>query len=233
MSNVGAAVGGMLGGMLGAMDQMEQTQPMPQMQQPQQQGAYGDMNSTSNSMQMAQGAAVPNPYAQQQQHVQNNFQPQPQPQPVMRNMYEQPRQFCGSSAMFEQQRMGYSSHQPVSTSVAQVNVNEKCPKCRGKGFVHESSMTHKSGDMDIKCFFCEDCKGCSGKGFFKGTQHVVTATNVFGQTSVNTVCSTASTCPKCQGNGWVHASSMKHKGAVSSKCFFCQDCNSCDGNGRM
>ena len=125
----------------------------------------------------------------------------------------------------------YPSYPTLGLVHQQPAVSQKCLKCRGAGWVHESSMAHR-GATHQKCFFCEDCKGCRGTGFVKGTQSVTTSTNVLGQT-VNAVCSTPSTCFKCQGNGWVHTSSMQHKGDVSRKCFFCEGCNSCGGTGRI
>merc|ERR1712096_575629 len=103
-----------------------------------------------------------------------------------------------------------------------MNAKQRCVKCQGKGFVHESNMDHKTGDANQKCFFCEDCKGCGGKGFHQGAQNA----NAFG--------GGVATCLKCRGNGWLHASSMEHKtGDPNQKCFFCEDCKSCAGKGRI
>ncbi|CAE7247351.1 ttn-1 [Symbiodinium natans] len=40
---------------------------------------------------------------------------------------------------------------------------QRCYKCHGRGFSHNSSMNHDK-DEDERCFFCEDCTGCNGRG---------------------------------------------------------------------
>jgi len=44
---------------------------------------------------------------------------------------------------------------------------QPCFKCKGRGYCHESSMTHDKGE-DEKCFFCKDCDTCDGSGAIKG-----------------------------------------------------------------
>ena len=41
--------------------------------------------------------------------------------------------------------------------------HQACIKCKGNGFVHESSMTHDK-DINQKCFFCNKCQTCDGSG---------------------------------------------------------------------
>ena len=137
----------------------------------------------------------------------------------------------------QQQQMNYDANQRQRTMypvvMREVPSNQKCPKCRGNGWVHDSTMSHGTGDQNQKCFFCVDCKGCGSKGYFQSMQKVMTTTNAFGQVSTQSIDS-MSTCPKCRGNGWVHTSSMQHKTKdPNKKCFFCEDCTSCNGNGRI
>ena len=123
--------------------------------------------------------------------------------------------------------------QKPTTTIQEVDANEACPKCNGNGFVHESNMNHKTGDPNKKCFFCEDCNGCKGKGFIKAKQKLITTTDAFGRATVQQV-SSMSACPKCRGHGWTHTSSMTHKtGDPNKRCFFCENCNSCKGTGRI
>merc|ERR1712173_453360 len=93
------------------------------------------------------------------------------------------------------------------SSVNDVATNQQCPKCRGNGWVHESTMQHNTGAAQ-KCFFCKDCKGCGAKGYVQGMQKVITTTNAFGHTSTQSFGHSMSTCPKCRGNGWVHEGAM-------------------------
>merc|ERR1711953_832898 len=44
--------------------------------------------------------------------------------------------------------------------------HQRCFKCGGKGFCHESSMTHDKGPRE-KCFFCGTCNACNGTGALK------------------------------------------------------------------
>ena len=38
-------------------------------------------------------------------------------------------------------------------------------------------------------------------------------------------------CLKCDGNGFIHDSSIDHKKPIDQKCFFCKDCFGCQGKG--
>merc|ERR1719204_2937787 len=40
---------------------------------------------------------------------------------------------------------------------------QRCFKCEGKGFCHDSSMDHDKGP-DERCFFCKSCDACGGRG---------------------------------------------------------------------
>jgi len=44
---------------------------------------------------------------------------------------------------------------------------QRCFKCEGKGFCHNSAMDHDKGP-DERCFFCKDCDGCHGRGAIQG-----------------------------------------------------------------
>lgn len=60
------------------------------------------------------------------------------------------------------QYQAHQSYVPQYNSHVQP-AKQACFKCQGKGWVHESPMTHKTAP-NMKCFFCEDCKGCGGRG---------------------------------------------------------------------
>ena len=124
-------------------------------------------------------------------------------------------------------------HQPT-TQTQTMSSNERCPKCRGNGFVHLSNMTHKKPTMNQKCFFCEDCTACKGNGFIKGSKTVTTSVDIFGNVHNVSSQSSVQPCFKCKGNGFVHLSNMTHKKpTMNQKCFFCEDCKACKGTGRM
>ncbi|KAJ3254033.1 hypothetical protein HK103_007572 [Boothiomyces macroporosus] len=40
-------------------------------------------------------------------------------------------------------------------------------------------------------------------------------------------------CPKCNGAGFKHESSMKHKGKAADKCKHCNTCKGCGGSGKV
>merc|ERR1719343_739874 len=40
---------------------------------------------------------------------------------------------------------------------------QACFKCEGKGFCHTSAMDHDKGPNE-RCFFCQSCDGCGGRG---------------------------------------------------------------------
>jgi len=86
-----------------------------------------------------------------------------------------------------------------------------CFKCKGRGFSHESTMTHDKGPGE-RCFFCENCSGCGGSGMIDAVDQA---------------------CFKCEGKGFCHNSSMTHDKGPSERCFFCEKCSGCDGIGRI
>merc|ERR1712129_140523 len=111
-------------------------------------------------------------------------------------------------------------------------VNAKCPKCRGNGFVHDSTMDHQYGaDLSRRCFFCSECKGCKGKGVVQVKQQ-----NEQISTFANNRAQRARVmdCPPCRGRGWAHTSSMEHStGDPNKRCFFCEECKQCKGKGTV
>merc|ERR1712096_589093 len=119
-------------------------------------------------------------------------QPVPaQPTPVQQPMMQQP--------MMQQQQPMVIQQGP-----------QPCFKCQGKGFSHDTSMTHKAAQGQ-KCFFCQDCTACSGSGQIAGGQTTITQGNaMMGQTSA-VIHSGPQRCFKCSGNGFCHDSSMTHK----------------------
>merc|ERR1719454_876740 len=48
-----------------------------------------------------------------------------------------------------------------------MGMEQRCFKCEGRGFAHESTMPHDKAPHE-KCFFCKPCKGCDGKGHIPG-----------------------------------------------------------------
>jgi len=108
------------------------------------------------------------------------------------------------------------------------NRAEACVKCHGNGFCHESTMNHDKGPNE-RCFFCKDCRTCGGSGVLQGTTQV--NSNIFGGASI--VDNRPQPCMRCQGNGYVHESTMAHDKGPDEKCFFCTNCQSCGGSGVM
>jgi len=88
---------------------------------------------------------------------------------------------------------------------------QACFKCKGKGFSHDSTMTHDKGPGE-RCFFCENCCACGGSGMIDAGDQA---------------------CFKCQGKGFCHNSSMTHDKGPTERCFFCEKCSGCDGTGRI
>lgn len=101
---------------------------------------------------------------------------------------------------------------------------QRCFKCEGHGFVHDSSMAHDKAP-DEKCFFCKDCNSCGGSGAIKGG-----AVQAVGGAIVNTG---PQRCFKCEGKGFCHDSTMAHDKPPHEKCFFCKDCSGCGGSGAI
>jgi len=89
---------------------------------------------------------------------------------------------------------------------------QRCFRCEGRGFCHNSSMPHDKSWSE-RCFFCEDCTGCESKGYIAREWNT-------------------SRCQRCEGHGFWHDSSMPHDKAPHEKCFFCKPCNLCDDSGR-
>merc|ERR1712154_148747 len=98
------------------------------------------------------------------------------------------------------------NQQTVCTNIIESTTD--CPKCRGRGWIHESNMKHKGSDT-VKCFFCGDCTACNGTGSVK-TQKEVTRMRMSNGYTRNVVKDLMRTCGRCKGNGFVHESSMKH-----------------------
>eukprot|EP00927_Polykrikos_kofoidii_P078127 TRINITY_DN74995_c0_g1_i1.p1 TRINITY_DN74995_c0_g1~~TRINITY_DN74995_c0_g1_i1.p1 ORF type:complete len:572 (+),score=116.48 TRINITY_DN74995_c0_g1_i1:184-1716(+) len=85
---------------------------------------------------------------------------------------------------------------------------QDCFKCKGRGFSHDSNMSHDTGPSE-RCFFCEDCNSCEGVGRITD----------------------AKKCFKCHGRGFWHYRGMSHSEGRKKRCFFCDDCRECDGKG--
>lgn len=84
-----------------------------------------------------------------------------------------------------------------------------CPKCKGIGFIHESSLKHDKKPT-TKCKHCTACKPCQGSGTVTGKL----------------------ACPKCETRGFVHASTERdHDAPAHLRCFFCKECSVCTGTG--
>jgi len=102
---------------------------------------------------------------------------------------------------------------------------DQCVHCRGRGFIHNSSMQHQKRE-DERCFFCQTCNTCGGRGTLQSQTHIVS--NGFTQQVVS---DRAEPCVRCNGNGFCHDSSMKHDKGPNQRCFFCKDCSTCGGSG--
>merc|ERR1711871_1805737 len=85
---------------------------------------------------------------------------------------------------------------------------QRCFKCEGKGFFHDSSMPHDKPDYE-KCFFCKPCSACHGGGAIEGA-HL----NPMGGVSLG-----AKRCFKCEGKGFTHDYTMPHDKDPDEKCF--------------
>jgi hypothetical protein len=99
---------------------------------------------------------------------------------------------------------------------------QRCFKCEGKGFSHDSNMTHDKGPNE-RCFFCKNCSGCGGSGMISSG----------GTVGMGGMGAPAQPCFKCQGKGYSHDSSMTHDKGPDMRCFFCSDCKSCGGTGHI
>jgi len=111
----------------------------------------------------------------------------------------------------------FGHHLHGNTRMRNHNNHQHCPKCKGKGFCHDSTMSHK-GLESTRCFFCSDCTTCQSRGIIDGPMYGHFASG-------------PTTCYKCKGDGFYHDSGMTHDKPPTQKCFFCTDCRSCNGTG--
>merc|ERR1719491_1965335 len=78
---------------------------------------------------------------------------------------------------------------------------QRCFKCEGRGFCHDSSMPHDKAPHE-KCFFCKSCDGCGGSGHISGGGCGMLGGVMTGGANQR--------CFKCEGRGFCHDSSMPH-----------------------
>eukprot|EP01083_Nonionella_stella_P086028 238739_1 len=111
-----------------------------------------------------------------------------------------------------------------------ITTKDQCFKCQGRGWVHESGIKHDTSgkEEDERCFHCEDCTGCEGKGYLENTKIVPHNEQVTVTTSQQ-----KNACFKCEGKGWNHESGIAHNKEDDERCFHCEDCNACDGKGYL
>merc|ERR1712048_547820 len=119
---------------------------------------------------------------------------------------------------------------------------QACFKCEGKGFCHMSAMDHDKSPYE-RCFFCQDCDGCGGRGNIQGGPAMgmpamagmgMPAMGVPAMGGMAPVAAMAvpcgggaQACFKCEGKGFCHTSAMDHDRGPDERCFFCQDCDGC------
>lgn len=65
---------------------------------------------------------------------------------------------------------------------------------------------------------------------FQGHHRRVSQSSVT-DTKRNTVSREGRPCTRCEGNGWIHTSSMRHDTSVETPCYFCCHCDKCKGSG--
>jgi hypothetical protein len=126
---------------------------------------------------------------------------------------------------------------------------QPCFKCCGNGFCHTSDMPHDKEEGQ-RCFFCEDCDTCNGRGAIPGGTTMVQQMGVPGMMGgmgmpqvgmmggMGAPVATQTTqglmpCFKCEGRGWCHDCDMPHDKDPDEKCFFCTACCACDGSGAI
>ena len=85
-----------------------------------------------------------------------------------------------------------------------------CALCKGRGFVHHSSMSHDELP-DQKCFWCKECPSCAGSCVMEHNEV---------------------SCRRCKGHGFIHNSSIRHEKAPDQMCFHCKKCKICHGTGK-
>lgn len=130
---------------------------------------------------------------------------------------------------------GSSPFAPMGGQTVINQGRQPCVRCEGKGFCHNSSMTHDKPHGE-KCFFCETCVGCGGCGMVEGGSAVISGGGGYspfnpiggGTTVINTG---PARCARCDGHGFCHDSSMNHDKGPGEKCFFCTECPGCRGRG--
>merc|ERR1712039_369137 len=114
---------------------------------------------------------------------------------------------------------------------------QRCFKCEGRGFCHDSSMTHDKAPHE-RCFFCKSCDGCGGSGAINSGMGGGMMGGMGGGMG-GVMCGMGGgmgapqRCFKCEGKGWCHDSSMTHDKLPHEKCFFCKDCTACGGRGAL
>lgn len=64
---------------------------------------------------------------------------------------------CGGSGHLTEESSGWGG------GWCQEVRKERCYRCEGRGFTHDSSMDHDK-PWDEKCFFCKQCPTCHGRG---------------------------------------------------------------------
>lgn len=138
-------------------------------------------------------------------------------------------------------QQGVAPMGPMGMPAAAVVVQESgglrpCCKCDGQGFCHTSSMNHDA-PLEEKCFFCEECNTCGGKGAIPAGQmtEVISETHGYGLAGgmVTVQESGVQPCFKCDGKGFCHTSSMDHDKDEHERCLFCSNCAACGGCGAI
>jgi len=110
-----------------------------------------------------------------------------------------------------------------------LGAEQRCFKCEGRGFRHDSLMSHDRAPHE-KCFFCKTCSGCNGSGHIPGGGGMMGGMGGFGGMGS---CGMTQRCFKCGGSGFFHDSSMPHDAPYGQKCFFCKSCSGCHGRGYL
>ena len=120
------------------------------------------------------GVAVASPYA-----APANAQPYPQPAYPVQAASAAPASGGASGGGFGAGLLGAGAVAGVLAGVAGAAMmhgsshsshHEYCYKCEGRGFRHNSSMNHNERP-DKRCFFCEDCDACRGRGMHASPRH--------------------------------------------------------------
>eukprot|EP00439_Symbiodinium_sp_Y106_P026680 s1628_g3.t1 len=186
------------------------------------------------------GVAVASPYA-----APANAQPYPQPAYPVQAASAAPASGGASGGGFGAELLGAGAVAGVLAGVAGAAMmhgsshsshHEYCYKCEGRGFRHNSSMNHNERP-DKRCFFCEDCDACRGRGMHASPRHHHGSHHHHhghGGGFMDTLgFGGRQECFKCEGKGFFHDSSMNHDAGPNSRCFFCKDCSGCKGRGHI